>query len=388
MLFNRIFKKKTLALAKPEAGQMLLKGEKIGDVALENIVFYIENGTGAFESTLKQNYIGIQELFKERNLILFYYPAFKEDKNHLHSLIRSFLNYNYPYLSEQVSEKITAYYHQLLNSTDENTFYFLLVQTFSLPFPPQAVLYRNVNSDNFSSFELTTDTDLNNQIEYYLSRIKFYSEDCYYQLADETNFNDPEDAFEVKAQIISKEIHDKIEFLRLNGQYKTLFTLMTEIANKLAEIGIPQEKLIDGFGKKLTYDIKLSRILVDQHYRIILPDFNNIEISLPPLTKAVYILFLSHPEGIMLKNLIDYKLELINIYNKITNLSDQGKINDSIGALLDATNNSIHEKCSRIKGAFISSMNDFIASHYYVTGERGAPKKISLPNDLIHIVRS
>ena len=52
----------------------------------------------------------------------------------------------------------------------------------------------------------------------------------------------------------------------------------------------------------------------------------------------------------------------------------------------DTTNplqNSINEKCARIKNAFIAAFDERIASHYYVDGARGEAKRISLPRDLV-----
>ena len=70
---------------------------------------------------------------------------------------------------------------------------------------------------------------------------------------------------------------------------------------------------------------KLSRLQVTADYRILLPDYD-IEIKMAPLIKAVYLLFLRHPEGIMFKNMIDYRLELVGIYNKITKYEDFNRI--------------------------------------------------------------
>ena len=47
------------------------------------------------------------------------------------------------------------------------------------------------------------------------------------------------------------------------------------------------------------------------------------------------------------------------------------------------TNNSINEKCSRIKEAFVSKIDDSLAQYYYVNGKRGEPKKVSIPSNLI-----
>ena len=130
-------------------------------------------------------------------------------------------------------------------------------------------------------------------------------------------------------------------------------------------------------------DDRLSRLVITKDFRLILPDYNNMEIKLEPLAKAVYLLFLNHPEGILFKYLPDYREELAKIYNRLkpTGLTDR-----AIQSIEDVTNpllNSINEKCARICGAFVGQFDDHIARHYYIDGHRGDAKKISLPRDLV-----
>ena len=93
--------------------------------------------------------------------------------------------------------------------------------------------------------------------------------------------------------------------------------------------------------------------------------------------------FLRHPEGILFKNMIDYRSELIGIYNKITKYEDFNRIESSIDALVDPTRNAINEKCSRIREAFVSQLSDDIAENYYITGYRLTPKSIKLDRGLV-----
>jgi len=51
--------------------------------------------------------------------------------------------------------------------------------------------------------------------------------------------------------------------------------------------------------------------------------------------------------------------------------------------MTDPLNNSINEKCSRIRAAFLEVITDDLAKNYYVTGYRGKPKKIVLDRNLV-----
>jgi len=130
-------------------------------------------------------------------------------------------------------------------------------------------------------------------------------------------------------------------------------------------------------------DDRLSKMVITKDYRIILPDYNNMEIKMEPLVKAVYLLFLAHPEGILFKRLPDYREELTRLYVKLrpTGLTD--RVLRSIEDVTNPVLNSINEKCARIRGAFVGQFDDHIARHYYIDGLRGEPKKITLPRDLV-----
>jgi hypothetical protein len=128
---------------------------------------------------------------------------------------------------------------------------------------------------------------------------------------------------------------------------------------------------------------QLSRLVVTKDHRILLPDYNDIEIKMEPLVKAVYFLFLKHPEGIVFKELADYREELLDIYKT---LKPMGLSKRTIQSIEDVTNpllNSINEKCARIRSAFVKEFDEGLAKNYFVMGERGEAKKISLPRDLV-----
>lgn len=102
-----------------------------------------------------------------------------------------------------------------------------------------------------------------------------------------------------------------------------------------------------------------------------------------PLTRAVYLLFLKHPEGIIFKDLPDYRKELTYIYDKVRPWGLTERTLQSIEDVTNPTLNSINEKCARIKKAFLSVMEADMAEHYFIKGTRGEPKRIDLPHDLV-----
>ena len=134
---------------------------------------------------------------------------------------------------------------------------------------------------------------------------------------------------------------------------------------------------------KLKNQVMLSRLTITKDYAIILSDYNNKEVKMEPLVKAVYLLYLNHPEGIAFKTLPSYREELTKIYAK---LRPFGLNNQAIRSIEDVTNpllNSINEQSSRIRAAFIAEVHSSLADQYYIVGKSGEQKKIVLPRNLV-----
>lgn len=112
---------------------------------------------------------------------------------------------------------------------------------------------------------------------------------------------------------------------------------------------------------------KLSRLLITKDYRFVLQDYDRREIVMQPVHKAVYLLFLAHPEGIEFKNLSDYRDELRKYYWQVAPCSmDREQIEESVARLTDPRDNAISEKCSRIKRTILELMDEYSASYYII----------------------
>jgi TonB-dependent SusC/RagA subfamily outer membrane receptor len=128
---------------------------------------------------------------------------------------------------------------------------------------------------------------------------------------------------------------------------------------------------------------KLSKLVITRDYRIVLPDYNNMEISMTPIVKAVYLLFLRHPEGINYKDLVDYRDELTSIYVDIKGAPLDAKMEQSVVRATNPLDNSINEKVARIREAFVTRFDEHLATNYIVHGGRGEAKRIPLHRELV-----
>ena len=168
-----------------------------------------------------------------------------------------------------------------------------------------------------------------------------------------------DDRFAEESRELLEEVIIKIELLRQRG-----------ISQAMLEAIIHKEE-------------KLSRMVINKKYEIILPDYHNMEIQMTPLCKAVYLLFLRHPEGIRFSYLPDYRDELLSIYAQIKDWYITDKMRKSVMDVTDPLNNSINEKCARIREAFLKNFDERLAQHYVIDGKWGEAKRISLPRELL-----
>ena len=145
------------------------------------------------------------------------------------------------------------------------------------------------------------------------------------------------------------------------------------------------EKTISRLGvrdEKNKNAIRLSRLSIAKDCTITLSDYHQ-EVKMEPIVKAIYLLFLNHPEGIAFKYLPDYRKELADIYQKIKPF---GLNERAIRSIEDVTNpllNSINEKCSRIRAVFLPVVDSTLLEQYIITGKSGETKRIILPRDLV-----
>lgn len=148
-----------------------------------------------------------------------------------------------------------------------------------------------------------------------------------------------------------------------------------EKVRKLKAYGIKETEI-----EALLHDEELfPQLIISHDYEIILSGEKKETIKMEPLIKAVYLLFLLHPEGIILKYLPDYREELTSLYLMLRPKAMSSKVEKSIEDVTNSTLNSINEKCARIRKIFSDILPANIALYYFISGKRGETKAILLP---------
>ncbi len=151
------------------------------------------------------------------------------------------------------------------------------------------------------------------------------------------------------------------------------------------------EFMIDGGNRPKREELpldKLSRLeITPTTYDILLPDYNR-EFKFTTQVKALYVLFLLHPEGIRMKEWYKYKDEYSKLYFLFTNRSDIDKIRQSINKLFDMySTNALEVKKSQCNTTirYILKFKENIYKYYVIEPSWARPHRIRLDRKLVTI---
>ena len=147
-----------------------------------------------------------------------------------------------------------------------------------------------------------------------------------------------------------------------------------EKVRKLKAYGVDESDIVAAMNEEELF----PQLIVTEDYKVVLDDGANTEVKMEPIVKAVYLLFLSHPEGIVLKCLSDYREELTQFYLLLRPAGLTDRVLHSIEDVTNPMLNSINEKCARIRKAFSELLPMSVARYYSISGKRGEAKKIDL----------
>ena len=119
-------------------------------------------------------------------------------------------------------------------------------------------------------------------------------------------------------------------------------------------------------------------------YQVLLPDYHR-EIHFTAQVKALYVLFLNHPEGIRMAEIGDYKEEYKTLYLYFTNRDNVERLRDSVEKLLDVLSPSaLNVKKSQCNQALRFAIpEDELRRYYEIEVNRGQPHKINLDRSLV-----
>lgn len=366
-----------------------------------DIVLFVEDDDNVdqfLNNYVSKNLSLINKRLIEKNIQLLYFPSINKTKWPIFKGINDFLRYRIPILYTLSDAEIESALNLLIKQLSAKDFYRLVLTELELPYFKKPALLRNITSGwdstinkfTYKTIEYSTEKELDSFFDWYINQVKIPA------ISDEVMFSrrvlpaeyDADEYFDRDAKEDSLELKNQIDSVMAQGKFgaiaEVLMYLLETIKEDRPDLLAKVKPLIEK-RQLLESKVILSSLYVDKKKKIILPEFGNVEVKMHALPKTVYLFYLQHPEGVRIKELYQFKKELLEIYNTLTNKDENEEIHRAINDLVDMKKPNINMQCSRIRAAFRSIMDEHIAKYYYIDGQNGEPKKIALPQNLIDI---
>ena len=155
-----------------------------------------------------------------------------------------------------------------------------------------------------------------------------------------------------------------------------LLVLMERVQKRLTELGVRAEAV--------PKDDTQINLFIDKKYTIRMDSPDGWILPLRPLVRSLFILFLRHPEGILLKQRDLYREELEEIYSVISPNTAQEDVRARVGRMVNLQDNSFSEKASVLNARLEALLPKGTADRCKIHGSNGHPRRISLPPLWIH----
>ena len=135
-----------------------------------------------------------------------------------------------------------------------------------------------------------------------------------------------------------------------------------------------------------------GRLLVNGDLKIVLPDYDEMQIAMPAMCRTLYILFLRQRKsghGIVLKNIDELRGDIIDIYTLVKPGASEERVRQTVDNVCDPYGEALNQTISRINRCIKNVITDReIASNYIVAGKKGEPYSIGLSPEYIDLPRA
>ena len=152
-----------------------------------------------------------------------------------------------------------------------------------------------------------------------------------------------------------------------------LLSLVREAKRRLKEMGQEQDTAISEGRNEPPVEL-----YIDRQYHIRLGCPQGQEIPFRPLVRALFILFLKHPEGILLKERVNFREELEEIYEVIAPHVDAQDRRRRVRRLIDSEGNAFSENLSVLNATLDRILPLTQAQEFKVQGHNGHPRRVPL----------
>ena len=158
-----------------------------------------------------------------------------------------------------------------------------------------------------------------------------------------------------------------------------LLSLVREAKRRLKKMGQEQDTAISEGRNEPPVEL-----YIDRQYHIRLDSPLGQELLFRPLVRALFILFLKHPEGILLKERVRFQEELEEIYEVIAPHVDAQDRRRRMRRLTDSEGNAFSENLSVLNATLDRILPLTQAQEFKVQGHNGHPRRVPLSPLQVH----
>lgn len=381
-------------------------------MVLNQIVLYVQMGETRYRRFFEEHLVELQKGFENQGMTLVFLPSLMgKERPNISEGLRTYLEFYYPSFRRLTKLQQDQSLQILLQSQNETDVYEKLNDMFGLSLRPGAYLFY-IMPGRFEFERLSENEDPESVLKKYrynadqqrASRsysldpepLELFYENNHILLQQDLPSPEPrarsiEGALEQVIKTnknqegeIDPELAALLNFIGTYNLEAGAIQLVDQIMMTLAASrGIEYKGLEEWNPKALPAALEMTsalRLADDDHVYLVGLDK---KLDLDPIHRAVYVLFMKHPEGIVYSHLGDYREELHSLYLRFTGTQDLDVVRSRIDLLCDPLDNSKIEKISRIN-KYIRSLGLGQSEELYtITGPRGQAKKIHLGAHMI-----
>lgn len=191
---------------------------------------------------------------------------------------------------------------------------------------------------------------------------------------------------------LQEEEAREVKLLERNRK-EALERIRSQIVNYIAKYHDDPKDLMAELLRGKVVVGKPGRVLVNGDMKIVLPDYDEMEIGMPAMCRTLYILFMKNrrqgSDGIVLKNMDEHQAEIMDIYSMVKPGANESRVQQSVANLCDPLSDSLNQTISRINRCIKNVItNKQLAKAYTISGKKGEPYGIGLEADFLELPRA
>ena len=200
---------------------------------------------------------------------------------------------------------------------------------------------------------------------------------------------------DAEVELLDLEAEEVAEFRRIESEYeRDVKDLRARIVAFIAKYHQdPEQVMATMLQGKVLLGSTTGHLLVNGDMKIVLPEYDELEIEMPAMCRTLYILFMKQrlqgDGGIVLKDIDKHRDELINIYSMVKPGANEARVVRTVDNLCDPFSDSLNQNISRINRCIRNVITDKnLAQQYIITGNRGEQYGIALDPEWMQLPRA